>query len=1633
MAKTQCKKLALATIGLACFVASSARADFVPIPLDSSSFNQDAVVEATAPPPVNVAVNATVDGGTNKTGNTWFEQGYNILYPTNGVPPANSLVTAIVAPGGTPHVYQMPPDYHTNNVILVGHNAGGRTPVLLTGTFKLTTPAPFAMLSFAQCSGNGPVLVGYVVNYADSTTESNTFSSLDWFNNTNYIFNPRGRISMDGGMQNLNANPAGAVYAVDVTLGNTIANVTSIDFYYVGSGGNNNTNNNGRSAILAVSGSTDNINFNPIAVSGYNYDVIVEADGPQTTGTGQAAGYALTNNVTVSMDGGIWKNGSVWHEKGYYPGYPNCGLPAAGSAVVSPSVPAAYTMPASYAGNCATFLSSNITSANIVFATPASYAALSFLCGAANGATFLPCTISFADGTTEQNTIFVPDWFNREIPPAYIAFGRVAPISRGVNNGPDRLNNPFAAIATYGGLGAWEFRNGNNNFDLPVPRLFDSVINVTNTAAITNIALSFTNGVSTRGVSIFAVSGASAGNVPPIFGYRGTPITGQPANAQVNGIRLLKAWEGTNTIILSVTNIAGSSPISYQWKKAPRGGGFHDIFYSLDYNTFANVSDVANKIVGSTSSVLMISNAVPADTADYMVVASTAGGSVTSLVATVMILTTNQNVFVGTGSGDTVARYTTDTTTSGEGIEHVIDQVAQKWLSFSLNNNVLPFVGPIGYVATPVSGASICTSIRFFTANDSSGRDPLDYTVEGSNDGASWTRITGGVLLGTLAMPTGRNGTGSTPLDALNQNCLQVDFANAVGYKSYRVTITNTYDRLGTSAFQIGEIQLLGTLVPNPPVWVRQPEPAATVFVGASPNFTVQAGGYPPPRFQWYSNNFAGPIPGATNNTYTLVNAQLTDSGSTFGCTASNIFGSINSSLATLTVIAAPTEPYPITVIGDNPIGYWRLNEGPDNSGGDNGVVTHDYMGARNGFYSNVVIAVQGYNPTADHDTATAFGGFSTINSYVAEINHLSFERSTSAPPAAFSVEAWVLGGNQVPNAAIVAKGYAGNLNVGTGTGTDQFALAMGGGNFPTFQFLVREATGQGHLAQSATVPYDLISFQPTWHHLVGVCDQPNGKVRMYVDGVLTGSGDIGVNAGILAQPLPMTIGSQNLGGVTEYTNQWVGTIDDVAIYGTALSASQVLNHYYAGQKPPIITYLQPTNQTVADNVTATVSARAYGAGTLGYQWYLSDGLNPTTPYAGQTSSNLVFTSTPASSGNYQLIVTNQYGATTSVVAFLTVVTGVPQFITNLPAADSFLVGHVIRLSVVAGGTGPFTYQWQKNSINITDDYRTFGSQTPMLTIGYGAAGDSGTYTVIINNAGGPPATSVSDVVTVSALPAQLFNAAGTGWTRQGFTNDTVPSVPIMSDGRLQLTMGLGSTRHSAFLTAKQNVSAFNFGFVYQVTSGAGGADGATFCIQNAAAGAAALGGGGGGLGYSGITPSVALAFNIYDPNTRGIRLLQNGTVTTPFTPISPVLIGGNANPVQINLNYNGAVLGATFKDLITSSSFTTTFPIDIPGVVGDGSAYVGFTGADGGVSSTQFVTNFIVLPPPTAMTAAQVGGNLVLSWPASTGAYLQSSPSLTTPVWTQATDLFRVVGSQSTVTVTPLTGDRYFRLQLFP
>ena len=110
------------------------------------------------------------------------------------------------------------------------------------------------------------------------------------------------------------------------------------------------------------------------------------------------------------------------------------------------------------------------------------------------------------------------------------------------------------------------------------------------------------------------------------------------------------------------------------------------------------------------------------------------------------------------------------------------------------------------------------------------------------------------------------------------------------------------------------------------------------------------------------------------------------------------------------------------------------------------------------------------------------------------------------------------------------------------------------------------------------------------------------------------------------------------------------------------------------------------------------------------------------------------------------MVVSNTVGSVTSNAATLTVTAAVvAPTITTQPANQTVTAGQTATFTVVAGGTAPLSYQWQKNGVNISG--ATANSYTTPVT----AATDSGsTFDVIVSNTAGT-VTSAKATLTVNA------------------------------------------------------------------------------------------------------------------------------------------------------------------------------------------------------------------------------------------------------------------------------------------
>jgi hypothetical protein len=330
-----------------------------------------------------------------------------------------------------------------------------------------------------------------------------------------------------------------------------------------------------------------------------------------------------------------------------------------------------------------------------------------------------------------------------------------------------------------------------------------------------------------------------------------------------------------------------------------------------------------------------------------------------------------------------------------------------------------------------------------------------------------------------------------------------------------------------------------------------------------------------------------------------------------------------------------------------------------------------------------------------------------------------------------FSVEAWVNGpANQnTSGSAIIAKGAA---------GSEEFIMdASGPGNH--WRFMVRKAGsgGTGTIYSGGSVVPD-----GNWHHLVGVCDEPNGFMYFYVDGVNMGTIGAFGGTGVFGSAVPVSVGSQMTGG--GYTYQFVGTIDEVAVYNRALSAGEVAAHYNAA---PIVPYFIAVPAATVDayaGQTVTLSASVLGSAPLTNQWYVNAGV-----LAGQTNITLVLTNVSSGTNTYTLKVSNAFGSVTNLPGTLVRVpagSGPPLLLTDVkPLSATIYAGQRITYSVAASGSAPLLYQWYfgvQPILNATNSSLSFTSLD---------ATNAGTYYCHIANSISSTNSSTATLAVIAA------------------------------------------------------------------------------------------------------------------------------------------------------------------------------------------------------------------------------------------------------------------------------------------
>lgn len=204
-------------------------------------------------------VTASMDGGTAKTGNTWYELGAYAASNTTGI--ATGLIAGQTDPLST---YLIQPAAG-NNILMLD-------TATKTGSLTLKTMLPLQGISLAASSGNGAGTLTPTLNFSDGSSDKlGNLTAGDWFNNNGRAETAHGRVDLGANsVNNVGAdNPRILALSEAVPAADQSKLITSISFSWTG-GSSTHTMIFGLSGDIAGLG-----HYSALQVTGFNQDGIV--------------------------------------------------------------------------------------------------------------------------------------------------------------------------------------------------------------------------------------------------------------------------------------------------------------------------------------------------------------------------------------------------------------------------------------------------------------------------------------------------------------------------------------------------------------------------------------------------------------------------------------------------------------------------------------------------------------------------------------------------------------------------------------------------------------------------------------------------------------------------------------------------------------------------------------------------------------------------------------------------------------------------------------------------------------------------------------------------------------------------------------------------------------------------------------------------------------------------------------------------------------------------------------------------------------------------------------------------------------------------------------------------------------
>jgi uncharacterized delta-60 repeat protein len=756
-------------------------------------------------------------------------------------------------------------------------------------------------------------------------------------------------------------------------------------------------------------------------------------------------------------------------------------------------------------------------------------------------------------------------------------------------------------------------------------------------------------------------------------------------------------------------------------------------------------------IPGATGQSLTFANAQEADEAGYSVVITCPFGTVVSRTATLTVqqpplIISNpldQSVIAGSSASFSVAA-SGDPTITYQWFKNGVLIPGATSTTLVIINAQDADEGAYSATATNPFGNATSTAATLTVNNppNITGQPQPQVVLEGSP--ASFTvSVTAD---GACTFQWRRNGVtipGATSQTLLISNSRKSDEAN------YSVVITCPF---GTVTSQPASLT-----VNRPPIIITPPA-SQTVLSGTTVTFGAVADGDPTLFYQWRKNGVT--IPGANALTLTLPNVQDADEA-LYSVVVTNAFGTATSTSAQLTVNNPPTitgQPQPqeviegntatftLTVGGDGPCTFlWRFNGVNFQQTTVPTLTIPNAQRSQAGDYSVVV--------TCPYGSVTSQDALLTVR----------IPPRIIVQPLSQTV---VQGSNAVMNVTAVGDPtliYQWRFNGVALTGQTNTFLILNNvqpTNAGNYSLVVTNAYGAATSANALlAVKLPPVVVTPPQPQSVVVGQPGTFTVTHTGDGPCTYQW---LKAGV---PLPGATSQTLTIPNSQVSDQGLYSIVITCPFGTVTSPPARLTV----NEPPVIV-VHPVSQAVLIGNSVVFSGAAVGTPTLFYQWRKNGVAIP-----GATTVNLTLPNVGTNDiAQYSFVVTNAFGSATSSNATLTL--NYPAVIIDQPQGIVRPIGTPGTFTVGVTGTGPCTYQWRKNGVNIA------GATSVSYTIPAVAKTDEANYSVVVTCPFGT-VTSVDAPLAVTEPPRIVFHPIS-----ENVITGTNAVISVLAEGTETLT-----------------------------------------------------------------------------------------------------------------------------------------------------------------------------------------------------------------------------------------------------